>query len=104
MEGYGPDTYGDRIADVYDALYEGSLDTEGAVEALAELANGGPVLELAIGTGRLAVPLAAKGLEVHGIDASERMVAKLRAKPGGNAIPVTMGDFADVAVEGEYRL
>ena len=62
------------------------------------------MLELAIGTGRLALPLVERGLEVHGIDASERMVEKLRAKPGGDAIPVTMGDFADVGVEGEYRL
>ena len=57
MEGYGPETYGDRIAEVYDSLYP-ELDTEGAVEALANLAVGGPVLELAIGTGRLALPLA----------------------------------------------
>ncbi len=103
MEGYGPETYGDRIADVYDDLYT-SLDTEGAVEALAALAGGGPVLELAVGTGRLALPLAERGLEVHGIDASEAMVAKLRAKPGGDRIPVTMGDFADVGVDGRYSL
>ncbi len=62
------------------------------------------MLELAIGTGRLALPLAERGLEVHGIDASERMVAKLREKPGGDRIPVTMGDFADVGVEGRYAL
>jgi SAM-dependent methyltransferase len=104
MEGYGPATYGDRIADTYDELYRDTLDTEGAVEALAELARDGPVLELAIGTGRLALPLAERGLEIHGIDASERMVAKLREKPGGDAIPVTMGDFAEVAVEGTYSL
>ena len=104
MEGYGPATYGDRIADVYDALYEKTLDTHGAVETLAELAGGGRVLELAIGTGRLALPLAQRGLEVHGVDASERMVEKLRAKPGGDGIPVTMGDFADVPVEGSYGL
>jgi SAM-dependent methyltransferase len=103
MEGYGPETYGDRIADVYDTLYSG-LDTEGAVEMLAELAGSGPVLELAIGTGRLALPLAERGVEVHGIDASEAMVAKLREKPGGDAIPVTMGDFADVDVEGQFSL
>ena len=83
MEGYGPATYGDRIADVYDAFYEETLDTDRAVEVLAELAGGGPVLELAIGTGRLALPLRDRGLEVHGVDASERMIEKLRAKPGG---------------------
>jgi SAM-dependent methyltransferase len=104
MEGYGPATYGDRIADVYDAFYEETLDTDHAVETLAELAGPGPVLELAIGTGRLALPLAGRGLQVHGVDASERMVEKLRAKPGGEAVPVAMGDFADVPVEGSYRL
>jgi SAM-dependent methyltransferase len=104
MEGYGPATYGDRIADTYDELYAETLDTDRAVEALAELAAGGPVLELAIGTGRLALPLAGRGLEVHGIDVSERMIAKLRAKPGGEAIPVTMGDFSEVQVEGTFTL
>jgi SAM-dependent methyltransferase len=104
MEGYGPATYGDRIADTYDELYQDTLDTEGAVETLADLARGGPVLELAIGTGRVALPLAERGLEVHGIDVSERMVGKLREKPGGDAIPVTMGDFADVPVDGTFRL
>src|SRR5262245_57760612 len=105
MEGYGPETYGDRIAGVYDVFHgEIGLDTEGAVETLAELAGDGPVLELAIGTGRLALPLAERGLEVHGIDASEAMVAKLREKPGGDRIPVTMGDFADVVVDGSYSL
>ena len=104
MEGYGPATYGDRIADVYDSFYEETLDTPGAVDTLAELAAGGRVLELAIGTGRLALPLVQRGLEVHGVDASERMVEKLRAKPDGDGIPVTMGDFADVPVEGSYSL
>jgi SAM-dependent methyltransferase len=105
MKDYGPETYGDRIADVYDAFpYQSELDTEGAIEALVELAGAGPVLELAIGTGRLALPLAERDLEVHGIDASEAMVAKLREKPGGDRIPVTMGDFADVAVEGSFSL
>jgi SAM-dependent methyltransferase len=103
MEGYGPETYGDRIADVYETIYP-DLDTEGAVERLVELAAGGPALELAIGTGRLALPLVERGIELHGIDASEAMVAKLREKPGGDRIPVTLGDFADVAVDGRYRL
>ena len=105
MEDYGPSTYGDRIADVYDAhVADLGLDTEGAVETLASLAGDGPVLELAIGTGRLALPLTERGLEVHGIDASEAMVAKLREKPGGDTITVTMGDFADVAVDVDYSL
>jgi SAM-dependent methyltransferase len=107
MKGYDISTYGDRIADVYDHWHDDSgypFQTEESIELLAELAGPGPVLELAIGTGRLALPLAARGLEVHGVDASEAMVAKLREKPGGDAVPVTMGDFADVPVEGSYRL
>jgi SAM-dependent methyltransferase len=104
MEPYGPETYGDRIADVYDAFHDLGDETPAAVETLASLAGSGPVLELAIGTGRLALPLAERGLEVHGIDASEGMVAKLREKPGGERISVTMGDFADVGVEGSYPL
>ncbi|HEY7694301.1 MAG TPA: class I SAM-dependent methyltransferase [Gaiellaceae bacterium] len=105
MEDWGPETYGEKVADAYDEQVAAlGLDTEVAVEALAELAGGGPVLELAIGTGRLGLPLAARGIEVHGIDASDAMVAKLREKPGGDAIPVTIGDFADVAVDGRYSL
>jgi SAM-dependent methyltransferase len=104
MEGYEAETYGERIADRYDDLYA-ELDPTPAVEAIARLAGGrGPVLELAIGTGRIALPLAERGVEVHGIDVSERMVARLRSKPGGEAIPVTMGNFADVPVEGRYAV
>src|SRR5919202_526262 len=105
MKDYGISTYGDRVADVYDERAEVvQQDTESAVAFLAELASEGPVLELAIGTGRLALPLAERGIEVQGVDASERMVERLRAKPGGEAIPVAMGDFADVPVDGEFHL
>jgi len=103
VDEYGPSTYGDRIADIYDESYP-DLPTEQTVEFLAGLAGAGPVLELAIGTGRIAVPLAARGVEVHGIDASEAMVARLREKPGGDSIPVTMGEMSEVAVEGRYPL
>jgi SAM-dependent methyltransferase len=103
MKDYDISTYGDAIADVYDEVHA-ELDPAEAVALLAELAGAGPVLELAIGTGRIALPLAERGLEVHGIDASQAMVAKLREKPGGDRIPVTMGDFADVDVEGRYSL
>jgi SAM-dependent methyltransferase len=104
MEGYEASTYGDRAAERYDELYA-DMDPAEAVEALVRLAGGrGPVLELAIGTGRIALPLAERGLEVHGVDASEAMVARLRAKPGGDRIPVTMGDFADVPVEGRFAV
>src|SRR5262249_9657665 len=65
---------------------------------------GGAVVELGIGTGRIALPLAARGIRVHGIDLSEAMVARLRAKPGGEAIGVTIGDFATTRVEGSFSL
>ncbi len=104
MQGYEPSSYGDRIADIYDDLYGSLFDVEATVSLLAELAGDGPALELAIGTGRVALPLARQGVEVHGVDISEAMVAKLRAKPGGAGIPVTMGDFADVPVDPRYQL
>ena len=100
---YGPETYGERIADVYDDWY--SLpDLDAEVALLAELAAGGRALELGIGTGRVAIPLAARGIEVQGIDSSPAMVDQLRTKPGGEAIPVTIGDMADVPVEGDFAL
>jgi SAM-dependent methyltransferase len=104
MEGYEPSTYGDRIAAIYDDLYQDMFDVDGAVGLLRELAGEGPALELAIGTGRIALPLAATGVEVHGIDVSEEMVARLRAKPGGADIRVEMGDFADVPIDVDYPL
>jgi SAM-dependent methyltransferase len=75
-----------------------------AVDFLAELAGGGAALELGIGTGRVALPLAARGVPVHGIDLSPDMVAQLRAKPGGSEIPVAIGDFATTRVEGTFAL
>jgi SAM-dependent methyltransferase len=104
MERYEAATYGDHVADVYDQRVGRRGDTEDAVAFLAERAGGGPVLELGVGTGRLALPLAARGVEVHGIDASERMVARLRGKPGGARLPVTIGDFSEVAVSGRFQL
>jgi SAM-dependent methyltransferase len=107
MRETGTETYGDRWADIYDewvARFARLGDAGQAAEVLADLGGQGPALELAIGTGRVALPLAARGVEVHGIDVSEAMVAKLREKPGGDAIPVTMGNFADVPVDGRYPL
>jgi SAM-dependent methyltransferase len=104
MDEYGISTYGDRIASVYDAWYLERLDPGAAVQMLAGLAGAGRALELGIGTGRVALPLAARGVHVEGIDASEEMVARLREKPGGAEIPVHMGDFADVAVDGLFSL
>lgn len=100
---YAPSTYGERWASIYDDRH-GHLDPTPEVEFLAGLAGAGPVLEFGIGTGRIALPLAARGIGVHGIDASESMVAVLRAKDRGREIPVTIGDFADVPVDGQYSL
>jgi SAM-dependent methyltransferase len=99
--------YDDRHARAYDDRYADRFaETAPAVELLGALGSPGPVLELGIGTGRLALPLAERGLEVHGIDASPSMVERLRAKPGGDGLPVVLGDFADVGtlVDDEYRL
>jgi SAM-dependent methyltransferase len=74
------------------------------VDVLAELAGDGRALELAIGTGRIALPLAARGVAVSGIELSEPMVAQLRAKPGGAGIPVTLGDMTTTRVEGTFTL
>jgi SAM-dependent methyltransferase len=100
---YGPETYGERVADVYDAWYKLGDGTPEA-DLLTELAHGGRVLELGIGTGRVAIPLAVRGLDVHGIDTSPAMVAKMREKPGGDKIAVTIGDMADVEVDGVFDL
>ena len=96
--------YGELWANVYDQIFPAFADQEDCIEALAEMAGGGRVLELAIGTGRVALPLIESGVDVEGVDVSEPMVAKLRNKPGGDRVKVTMGDFADVPVEGRFRL
>jgi len=104
MKDYEPVmSFDEASAEFYDDLVHRG-DEEATVAFLAELADGSPALELAIGTGRIALPLAATGVRVDGIDFSPPMVAKLRAKPGGDAMNVTMGDFADVGVAGTYRL
>lgn len=90
-------------AENYDRFHQRG-DEAATVAFLEQLARGGHALELAIGTGRIALPLSAQGIRVEGIDFSPVMVEKLRAKPGGDQIEVTLGDFADVAVSGTYRL
>lgn len=97
-----PGLFGRLWAATYDG--PGNPDPAPAVDFLAPLAEGGPVLELAVGTGRVALPLAARGIAVEGVEASPEMVAHLRAKPGGADMPVTIGDMADVPVAGPYRL
>ncbi len=94
MHGYRSDTYGESFADVYDAWYFDVSDVAATVERIAALAGHGTVLELGVGTGRLAVPLAAAGIEVVGLDSSRAMGRQLRAKPGGSAIPMVMADMA----------
>jgi len=103
MKGYEPTmSFGEDVAGTYRDVQRG--DEVAAVALLAELAGRGPALELAIGTGRIALPLAARGIRVDGVDISPAMVAELRSKPGGGVISVTIGDFADVPVPGTYRL
>ena len=94
-------TVDESVAHYYNALRG---DETAAVLFLEQLAKGTPALELAIGTGRIALPLAAKGIPVDGIDFSASMLAKLRAKPGADQIAVTLGDFADVGVTKSYGL
>ena len=103
MEEYTTSTYGDRMADAYDSFY-GPVDVPDRIDMLEELAAGGRALELGIGTGNFALPLAARGVDVHGIEISEAMVDQLRAKDGGATLPVSVGDFADVDVEGTFSL
>ena len=100
------DHFGERVAATYDDSAE--VFEPGAVNAtvalLAELVEGGRALEFGIGTGRIALPLADRGLPVQGIDLSRAMVARLRAKPGGEAISVTFGDFGTTRVDGAFSL
>ena len=102
MEHYGPETYGEHYADVYDDWYgEGGrvaiteVGTPDEVAAgIVALADGGPVLELGVGTGRLALPLADRGLAVTGLDASPAMLERLRAKPGADRLTLVECDMA----------
>jgi len=96
MEGYERSTYGDRFADVYDDWYPDVTDTDGCVELVAGLAAaaGSSVVELGVGTGRLAVPLAGRGLRVTGVDASRAMLDRAAAKPGGEALRLVEADMA----------
>ena len=101
------DYFGERVAARYDEssadLFEPAV-VDPVVEFLAGLAGRGAALEFGIGTGRIALPLARRGIPVHGIDLSEAMVARLRAKPGAEQIGVTIGDFATAAVEGRFSV
>lgn len=98
---YDPAAYGEHVAADYDALYSTIPDTDEAVACLADLADGGSVLEMGIGTGRLALPLRGRGIGVHGIDASRAMIEELQQRPGGDEIPVSVGSFAETGVDGK---
>jgi SAM-dependent methyltransferase len=101
------DYFGEDVAQRYDESTAGMFEpavVEPAVDFLADLAGQGAALELGIGTGRIALPLAQRGIRVHGIDLSEAMVARLRAKPGAERIGVTVGDFATIAVDGSFSV
>ncbi|MFE7134496.1 class I SAM-dependent DNA methyltransferase [Streptomyces sp. NPDC057638] len=99
--------FGERVAAAYDTS-SGDMFEPGVIEEtvgfLAPLAGGGWALELGIGTGRVALPLARQGVRVHGIDLSRAMVTRLRAKPGGDGIGVTIGDFATTRVDGTFSV
>lgn len=103
MKDYKPImSFGEDVAKTYRDIERG--DEDAAVAFLAELAGPGPALELAVGAGRIALPLAARGIRVDGVEISPDMVEQLRAKPGGEEMSVTIGDFADVPVPGSYSL
>jgi SAM-dependent methyltransferase len=101
------DHFAGRIAEHYDDAAADMFAPEAlepVLDVLTELAGGGAALEFGIGTGRIALPLHERGVPVHGIDLSVDMLARLRAKPGGPEIPVTVGDFATTRVEGRFSL
>jgi SAM-dependent methyltransferase len=93
--GFDATTYGERFADVYDDWYGDITDVVACTTALARLAGTRPVLELGVGTGRLAIPLAERGVEVVGVDSSPAMLVKLAAKPGSDRVEAVLGDMAD---------
>ncbi len=105
MHGYDPATYGDRFADIYDDWYPDPEGTDAAVAAIRGwTAPGDAILELGVGTGRLAIPLAAAGRLVWGIDSSAAMIDQLAAKAGGNLVTTTVGDMGADLPPGPFHL
>jgi SAM-dependent methyltransferase len=103
----GSITWGPEIAEVYDTTYAAKFEPPvlgPIVDLLASLARGGPALEFAVGTGRVALPLAARGIAVHGIELSPHMAEQLLAKPGADAVPVIVGDMTTTRVPGIFTL
>ena len=105
VDGYGRETYGESFADVYDRWYLGITDAEQTADVIASLAGpGGRVLELAVGTGRLALPVAARGLDVTGIDTSPSMLEQLHARGGDRAVAAVLGDMVDDLPAGPFEV
>jgi SAM-dependent methyltransferase len=103
----GSITWGQDLAEVYDATYAAMFEPpalDPVVDALVELARGGPALEFAVGTGRVALALSARGIAVRGLELSPPMASQMRAKPGADAIPVTIGDMTTTRVPGAFTL
>jgi SAM-dependent methyltransferase len=101
------DHFGEQVAERFDERYAHLAEpavVDPIVDFIAEVAGVGAALELGVGTGRIALPLAERGVQVHGIELSEAMVARLRAKPGAEQVGVTMGDFATTTVEGRFSV
>lgn len=101
---YDPGAFGAAWARDYDRIYPAGPHAEEAADLVADLADRGPVLELAVGTGRLALPISARGLAVTGLDASRAMLDQLRAKPGAEALTLVEGDMVDTRVPGAFRV
>lgn len=101
MKLFDPETFGELNAHDYDLRNDPGTTAE-AIALIREIAGTGRVLELAIGTGRIAVPLARAGVDISGVEGSPLMVERLREKPGAEHIPVVIGDIADVAIEGSF--
>src|SRR3989454_4056944 len=101
------DYFGERVAERYDdptaEMFQAAA-VDQVVDFLSDLARGGAALELGVGTGRIALPLAQRGVRVHGIDLSEAMVARLQSKPGAEQVGATIGDFATTTVEGRFSV
>ena len=102
-DGYFDEPVAARYDESSAEMFESAV-VDPVVELLAELAGGGRALELGVGTGRIALPLARRGVPVHGIELSRAMAERLRAKPGGEAVGVTIGDFASATVEGTFSV
>lgn len=102
MATYGPESYGDAFADVYDEWYAQVSDVQACVRAISELAQGGRVLELGVGTGRIAIPLAATGADVVGVDASSAMLDRLSAHDPTGGVQQVQMDFGTALPEGPF--